>query len=74
MVVLSAWLDILPDMLCENFDIGCNSASSSIGALKALRLLRALRPLRVISRNQNLKLVVVTLLRSIPQLCNLLIL
>ncbi len=73
-VVLSAWLDILPDLLCDQFDVGCTSMGGNVGALKALRLLRALRPLRVISRNQNLKIVVVTLLRSIPQLCNLLIL
>ena len=67
-VVLAAWADILPELL------GVETGNSNIGALKALRLLRALRPLRVISRNQNLKIVVVTLLKSLPQLCNLLIL
>merc|ERR1719506_405054 len=42
-------------------------------AIKTLRVLRALRPLRVISRNQNLKLVVNTLFKSVPELCNLLV-
>merc|ERR1719271_1039480 len=42
-------------------------------AIKTLRVLRALRPLRVISRNPNLKLVVNTLFKSVPELCNLLV-
>jgi hypothetical protein len=42
-------------------------------SLKTLRVLRALRPLRVISRNPNLKLVIDTLARSLPELCNLLV-
>merc|ERR1719375_835036 len=36
-------------------------AGSSAGPLKTLRILRAFRPLRVISRNENLKLVVNTI-------------
>eukprot|EP00746_Dinoflagellata_sp_MGD_P168034 gnl/MRDRNA2_/MRDRNA2_99120_c0_seq1.p1 gnl/MRDRNA2_/MRDRNA2_99120_c0~~gnl/MRDRNA2_/MRDRNA2_99120_c0_seq1.p1 ORF type:complete len:1018 (-),score=164.15 gnl/MRDRNA2_/MRDRNA2_99120_c0_seq1:46-2886(-) len=44
-----------------------------LSALKTLRMLRALRPLRVISRNENLKLVVNTLFKSLPELANLLI-
>ena len=36
-------------------------------------MLRALRPLRVISRNENLKVVINTLLKSLPELCNLLV-
>jgi hypothetical protein len=46
---------------------------SGLKALKTLRMLRALRPLRVISRNENLKLVVNTLFKSLPELANLLI-
>merc|ERR1719281_552731 len=42
-------------------------------AIKTLRVLRALRPLRVISRTPNLKLVVNTLFKSVPELCNLLV-
>merc|ERR1719487_1755901 len=38
-----------------------------------LRMLRALRPLRVISRYENLKLVVNTLFLSVPELANLVI-
>eukprot|EP00746_Dinoflagellata_sp_MGD_P070983 gnl/MRDRNA2_/MRDRNA2_28979_c0_seq1.p1 gnl/MRDRNA2_/MRDRNA2_28979_c0~~gnl/MRDRNA2_/MRDRNA2_28979_c0_seq1.p1 ORF type:complete len:1603 (-),score=314.70 gnl/MRDRNA2_/MRDRNA2_28979_c0_seq1:143-4951(-) len=49
------------------------AGNSGLQALKTLRILRALRPLRVISRNENLKLVVNTLFKSIPELCNLLI-
>ncbi|EEQ98801.1 Voltage-dependent L-type calcium channel, putative, partial [Perkinsus marinus ATCC 50983] len=44
-----------------------------VSVLKTLRMLRALRPLRVISRNPNLRLVVNTLFRILPELCNLLI-
>merc|ERR1719191_755862 len=49
------------------------AGSSGMKALKTLRILRALCPLRVISRNENLKLVVNTLFKSIPELANLLI-
>merc|ERR1719387_2535948 len=49
------------------------AGDANINALKTLRILRALRPLRVISRNQNLKLVVNTLFKSVPELCNLVI-
>merc|ERR1719281_2058465 len=44
-----------------------------VSFLKTARILRALRPLRLISRNENLKLVVNTLFKSIPELSNLLI-
>lgn len=46
---------------------------SGLSFLKTTRILRAFRPLRLISRNPNLKLVVNTLFRSVPELCNLLI-
>jgi len=36
------------------------------GPMKTLRILRALRPLRVISRNDNLKVVVQTIFASVP--------
>jgi hypothetical protein len=41
--------------------------------ISSLRIVRGLRPLRVISRNPNLKLVVNTLLVSVPALCNLVV-
>jgi hypothetical protein len=40
---------------------------------KALRLLRILRPLRMISRNENLKIAVKSLLNSIPGVINVMI-
>eukprot|EP00746_Dinoflagellata_sp_MGD_P076201 gnl/MRDRNA2_/MRDRNA2_30674_c0_seq1.p1 gnl/MRDRNA2_/MRDRNA2_30674_c0~~gnl/MRDRNA2_/MRDRNA2_30674_c0_seq1.p1 ORF type:complete len:1012 (+),score=166.39 gnl/MRDRNA2_/MRDRNA2_30674_c0_seq1:174-3038(+) len=49
------------------------AADSGMTMLKTLRILRAFRPLRVISRNESLKLVVNTLFKSVPELCNLLI-
>merc|ERR1719235_2652924 len=60
LVVVIAWVDL-------------GLGNSGISALKTLRILRALRPLRVISRNENLKLVVNTLFKSVPELCNLVI-
>merc|ERR1719487_3108371 len=45
----------------------------NVSVFKTMRVLRALRPLRVISRNPNLKLVVNTLFKSVPELCNLLV-
>jgi hypothetical protein len=47
--------------------IGMTSGSSA-GFLKTLRILRAFRPLRVISRNENLKVVVTTIFLSLPEL------
>ena len=41
--------------------------------LKALRMLRILRPLRLISRNKSLKLAITSLINSIPDIVNLLI-
>lgn len=49
------------------------STGGNLSVMKMLRILRALRPLRLISRNKNLKLVVNTLFKSVPELCNLLI-
>jgi hypothetical protein len=47
------------------------AAGTSIGPLKTMRVIRALRPLRMISRNQNLRLVVNTVFHSVPELLNL---
>jgi len=41
--------------------------------LKALRTIRVLRPLRLISRNQNLKLVIDSLIRSVPSIGNVML-
>merc|ERR550514_1082880 len=47
--------------------------SGRLSAMKTLRVLRALRPLRMISRAQNMKVVVNTLFKSVPELMNLVI-
>ncbi|CAE7836442.1 unnamed protein product, partial [Symbiodinium necroappetens] len=49
------------------------ASASSTGFLKTLRILRAFRPLRVISRNENLKVVVQTIFASMPHLLTLVI-
>lgn len=48
-------------------------AAAGVPGVKVLRLFRALRPLRMASRFPNLKLVISTLLKSLPQLCNVFI-
>ena len=45
----------------------------SLGAVKAFRALRALRPLKLVSKNQGMKLVVNSLLKSIPNLFDVLL-
>lgn len=49
------------------------ASATSSGFLKTLRILRAFRPLRVISRNENLKVVVQTIFASLPHLLTLVI-
>jgi hypothetical protein len=44
--------------------------ASSLQSLKALRALRALRPLKMISRNPGMKLIVTSLLSSLPSMTN----
>jgi len=41
--------------------------------LKVIRIIRVLRPLRVISRNKGLKVVVISLLKAIPGILNILL-
>eukprot|EP00392_Amoebophrya_sp_AT5.2_P011699 g11784.t1 len=61
LVVVIGWLDI------------AFSDVSAMSGLRTLRVFRALRPLRLVSRNPSLKLVVNTLLQSLPELGNLII-
>ena len=49
----------------ESLDTGID-----ISYLKALRALRALRPLKLVSKNEGMKLVVNSILASIPNLIN----
>ena len=45
----------------------------SLGAVKAFRALRALRPLKLVSKNQGMKLIVNSLLKSIPNIFDVLL-
>lgn len=83
--IRSAWnaLDFIvvcasvTDFLVGLTDLGgANQKTNTLKALKALRalrVLRALRPLRMISRNEGLKLVVNSLLNSIPSMGNVML-
>jgi hypothetical protein len=48
-------------------------SSGQFGSIRALRSFRTLRPLRLINRNVGMKMAVVTLLRSIPSMVNVLV-
>jgi hypothetical protein len=45
----------------------------NIGYLKSLRMLRILRPLRLINKNKGLKLSIISLMNSIPNILKLLL-
>ena len=45
----------------------------SVSFIKGFRALRALRPLRVVSKNEGMKIVVDSLLSSIPNLMNVML-
>jgi len=49
------------------------ASGASVASLRTLRLLRTLRPLRLIARNQNLRVVIETLIKSVPELANLIL-
>lgn len=51
--------------------ISLSVESGPVRALRAFRALRALRPLRMVSRLPGLKLVVNTLLQSLPKVCEI---
>lgn len=48
-------------------------STGDVGFLKGFRALRALRPLKVVSKNEGVKTVVVSLIESIPALINVLL-
>lgn len=64
-VVLASLIDLIFQVI--GIDAG------SLQAIKALRALRALRPLRVISRNEQMRLVVNALFASLPSMTNVLL-
>jgi len=45
----------------------------NLGVLKVFRLMRIMRPLRMISKNEGLKLSIVSLFESIPQILNVIL-
>lgn len=44
-----------------------------VGFIKILRMLRVLRPLRVVSRNEGLKVAVLSLINAIPGILNVMV-
>lgn len=48
-------------------------ADLDVGAIRAFRALRALRPLKLVSKNEGMKLVVNSLLSSIKNLINVML-
>lgn len=56
-----------------DFLISLTSKSINLKAIKSLRAIRAIRPLRMFSKNEGLKIVVNSLLSSIPQIINVII-
>ena len=67
LVVLSSLIDFGFSLSYSSID------TTSLKSLKALRAIRALRPLRMISRNEGLRIVVNSLLSSIPAMSNVLL-
>ncbi|CAD7941829.1 unnamed protein product, partial [Amoebophrya sp. A25] len=65
------WLDLVVVLVGWITELA--PQASAVGGLRTLRVFRALRPLRLVSRNPSLKLVVNTLLHSLPELGNLII-
>jgi hypothetical protein len=63
-IVLSSILNWILDSL---------SLSANASFLKGFRALRALRPLRMVSKNEGMKTVVNSLLKSIPNLFNVML-
>jgi hypothetical protein len=72
-VVLISVLDLLISSGVVEAVLGLELNGGILKLFMTLRMLRALRPLRVISRYENLKLVVNTLFLSVPELANLVI-
>jgi hypothetical protein len=58
-IVLSSLLSLNPN------------ASANFKVLKILRILRILRPLRMVSRNKGLKVAIISLIKSLPDIFNL---
>ena len=53
--------------------IDASKIGVELGAIKILRLFRTLRPLRLLHHNKSMKLIVTTLLESIPGILNMIV-
>jgi len=70
--LFNGW-NILDFVIVSSAIVGLIPGTGNISFLKALRMLRILRPLRLISRNKNLKLAIICLIKSLPAIANLLL-
>lgn len=67
----SGW-NVLDGLIVITALINLAASSSSLKSIRSLRALRALRPLRAVSRYPGLRVVVMALFGSIPQILNML--
>ena len=70
--IRNGW-NILDFIIVMSSVAGMLPGVEKISFLKALRMLRILRPLRLISRNKGLKLSIMSLIASIPDILNLML-
>jgi hypothetical protein len=70
--IRNGW-NILDFIIVSSSVAGLLPGVEKISFLKALRMLRILRPLRLISRNKGLKLSIMSLIASIPDIANLML-
>lgn len=74
------WFDFFIVLTCWGDEVGgwVGSTNSSVvwglfAGLRTFRLLRAFRPLKLVSRNRNLRILVDTIAKMVPELLNLFI-
>lgn len=67
------WSNVIDFIIVIFSIVSLAVGNSETKALKAFRLLRVLRPLRVISKNEGLRLGVQSLIMSIPDILNVLV-
>lgn len=70
---LRNWWNLLDFMIVSAAIASIAIHDKNLAVLKGLRMLRILRPLRLISRNKGLKISIISLFYSIPQIFNLLL-
>ena len=69
--IREAW-NILDFLIVASALLGIIAGDAiEVSFIKALRILKILRPLRIIARNKGLKVAIVSLGRSIPNIVNL---